>query len=467
MTIKTYARTVLAAITLTTLLAACGASTKTQSTQRRPPKDPAATQTATSKSRPPASLPLEYAECMRAHGVPKFPNPVDGHLSLNPASGINPNSPSFRAAANACVKYGPSGAAPSGGAPAGGPSQPATGVDTKAATISPATWHEFADWLKQQATTDQFSGSVLVAHGDETLLDAGYGSANKATRTANTPDTLYCIASIGKLFTAVAIGQLAQQHKLAFDTPVGDYLPELPAGIGQHVTIGELADMTAGLGNVVLGQASPPQTLAEMVTLIAKERPAFKPGTQFFYSNDDYILLGAVIQKVSGQSYIDYLRQHILSPAGMSHTGYSTYIPAHVAGMAHGYALIGSKLHDISDQPQIANPSGGAYSTTGDLVRFAQALLDHKLLSPAMTKTILIPRVESPQPGGPAVDKYTYGFAYQQTNGITFIGHNGGTPGYSGQIDIYPRTGYVVAILTNQDNTMIPAIQRSEEILGS
>ena len=100
--------------------------------------------------------------------------------------------------------------------------------------------------------------------------------------------------------------------------------------------------------------------------------------------------------------------------------------------MAHGYAATGSKLTDISDQPQIANPSGGAYSTTGDLLRFATAVLDDKLLTPAMTATILTPRVSSPQPGGPAVDEYTYGFAYQQINGVTFVGHNGGTPGYEG-----------------------------------
>ena len=114
--------------------------------------------------------------------------------------------------------------------------------------------------------------------------------------------------------------------------------------------------------------------------------------------------------------------------------------------------------------PQIANPSGGEYSTTGDLLSFARALLDHRLVSAAMSRTILTPRVDSPQLGGPPVDEYTYGFAYQQLGRVTFVGHNGGTPGYAGQIDIYPRTGDVVVVLTNQDQTMVPAIQRSEAI---
>jgi CubicO group peptidase (beta-lactamase class C family) len=409
-----------------------------------------------------ASLPLEYAECMRANGVPKFPDPVDGHIVLNPSSGISPSSAAFEAAAGDCAKYGP----PGGGASPGGAAAPtASGSGTEAASATQATWDQYADWLRQQAAAGQFSGTVLVADGAKTMLDAGYGFADATTRVPDTPQTLFCVASIGKLFTAVAIGQLAEQHKLSFDARVGAYVSGLPARIADHVTIGELLDMTSGLGDVVLSRANPPRTPAGMVALIAREPLQFEPGTKTLYSNDGFILLGTVIQQVSGESYTDYLRQHILGPAGMSSTGYSTYIPEQVPGMAHGYALAGAELRDISSQPQIANPSGGAYSTTGDLLKFARALLGHKLLTPAMTAAILTPRVNSPQPGGPPVDKFTYGFAYQQINGVTFVGHNGGTPGYTGQIDIYPHSGYVVVILTNQDDTLVPAIQRSEELL--
>ena len=315
------------------------------------------------------------------------------------------------------------------------------------------------------AAAGQFSGAVVVGDSHRRLLDAGYGLADRATQTANTPQTRFCIASIGKLFTAVAIAQLAQDHKLSFYAPVGDYLTRLPRALGEHVTIANLLDMTSGLDNTVLGLRNPPRTLAGMVALIARERPPFTPGTRFLYSNDGYILLGAVIQEVSGETYAGYIRGHVFGPAGMTHTGYRVYTPARVLGMAHGYALTGSSLHDISDMPQIANPSGGAYSTTGDLLNFARALLDHRILSAAMTRIILAPRVDSPQPGGPPVDEYTYGFSYQQLGGVTFVGHNGGTPGYEGQIDIYPHTGDVVVVLTNQNQTMVPAIQRSEAII--
>jgi CubicO group peptidase (beta-lactamase class C family) len=325
----------------------------------------------------------------------------------------------------------------------------------------------FGKWLRQQAAAGDFSGTALVARNGRVLLDAGYGMADRSARISNTPQTRFCIASIGKLFTAVAIAQLAEQHKVSLRGTVGSYLTGLSRTAIGRVTMAELLTMTSGLGNVALGRADAPATLAGMMRLIARERPQFTPGTRFSYSNDGYIVLGAVIQAVTGQSYDSYLRQHIFGPAGMADTAVSVYIPADVSGMAHGYALAGAygALRDISRLPQIANPSGGAYSTVGDLLRFARALLDHRLLSAAMTAEMLAPRVNAPQPGGPPVDKYTYGFAYQAINGVTFVGHNGGTPGYEGQLDIYPRSGYVVVILANQDQVLVPAIQRSEAML--
>ena len=233
--------------------------------------------------------------------------------------------------------------------------------------------------------------------------------------------------------TAVAIAQLVEQHRLAFNNTIARYLPDLSPAIADHVTIAELLTMTSGLDDAVLSRPNPPTTIAGMVKLIATEHPEFKPGARFLYSNDGYILLGAIIEKVSGQGYDSYLREHIFKPAGMTHTDARVYTPARVPGTAHGYMLVGpngqpvgpgpapspgsgsppATLRDNSATPQIANPSGGTYSTVGDLLKFAQALLHHRLLTPQMTRTILIPRVNSPQPGGPPVDKHTYGFAHR------------------------------------------------------
>ncbi|HEY6790273.1 MAG TPA: serine hydrolase domain-containing protein [Trebonia sp.] len=409
-------------------------------------------------TKPAVSGPLAYVECMRAHGVRNFPDPVDGHIFLTPASGINISSPQFEAASSACASLAPSGGTAGGATADQHPA--ADGV-----TVPAGQWRAFDAWLKQRAAAGQFSGVVLAAKDGAPVLDAGYGMAVREEGIANTPQTKFCVASIGKLFTAVAIAQLAQQRKLSFGDTIGKFLTGFAPSVAEHVTIAELLDMTSGFGDVALASANPPATLAGMMKLILREHLQFSPGLRFLYSNDGYIVLGAVIQSVTGQSYDSYVREHVLDPAGMTHTSLSVYTPARVPGMAHGYALDGTTLRDDSATPQIANPSGGAYSTVSDLLKFARALTGHKLLSSAMTATVLTPRVNSPQPGGLPVDKYTYGFAYQAINGVTFVGHNGGTPGYEGQLDIYPKTGYIVVILTNQDETLVPAIQRSEAML--
>lgn len=353
--------------------------------------------------------------------------------------------------------------------------------------VTAGTWRSFDRWLASRSATEEFSGTALVAKGGQLLLAAGYGMADRDARIRNTARTKFSVASIGKLFTAVAIAQLVEQHKLSFDDTIGNYVTGFAPAVADHVTIAELLDMTSGLGDEALSSANPPTTIAGLLGLIDKEPLQFTPGSRFVYSNDGYILLGAIIERVSRRSYGEYLDEHIFKPAGMTQTDVSVYTPAHVPGMAHGYILVGDNgqplspgappaagqgsnpqagtWQDNSKRPQIANPSGGAYSTVGDLLHFAEALLDHKLLSPSMTAIVLTPRVNAPQPGGPPVDEYTYGFAYQAIDGVAFIGHNGGTPGYAGQIDIYPKTGYVVVILTNQDQTLVPAIQKSEAIL--
>jgi CubicO group peptidase (beta-lactamase class C family) len=438
----------LAALALATLTSACGATAQPAKTRTSRVAAPAVAPPRAGKlhvdrphvTQPHAAVVLAYSRCMRAHGIRNFPNPVNGHILLTPSSGIDMSSAKFVAAAKACARYGP--AAPK--APSGVPS--------------------FASWLGARARAGQFSGTVLIARAGRVALDRGYGLADRTGAVANSAQTRFCIASIGKLFTAVAVGQLAEHGELRLGAPVGAYVPGLPTDIAR-ITIGQLLDMTGGLGNVVLARANPPRALAQMVALIAHEHPQAPPGRRFLYSNDGYILLGDVVERVSGVSYLAYLRAHIFAPAGMQDVGYSAYVPRRVADMAHGYALLGSRLRDIGGRLQIANPSGGAYATATDLYRFAQALLHDRLLSRAMTALMLKPRVASPQPGGPKVDAYTYGFGYEKLDGVSFVGHNGGTPGYAGQIDIYPRSGDVAVVLTNQDDTLIPAIQRSEQLL--
>jgi CubicO group peptidase (beta-lactamase class C family) len=269
------------------------------------------------------------------------------------------------------------------------------------------------------------------------------------------------------MFTAIGIAQLVERGRLSFDDTVGMHVPGFPAAVADNVTVHELLTHTSGMGDVLArtGGNTPPTTLAGLMQAIEQQPLLFPPGTGYSYSNSGFIVLGAIIQNVAGRSYDEYVHEHIFAPAGMRDTAVRNYRAGEVAGMAHGYALVGATYQDTGDVLQIGNPSGGAYSTVFDMFAFARALTDHRLLSPAMTETVLTGRVPISRPGGPANDEYAYGFEVQKINGVRIVGHNGGSPGYEAQLDVYPERGYVVVVLTNQDRTMVPVIQQSEALL--
>jgi hypothetical protein len=165
----------------------------------------------------------------------------------------------------------------------------------------------------------------------------------------------------------------------------------------------------------------------------------------------------------------------------MTATGIGVYEPSQIPGMARGYVLVGQDGQPVSpgpgqdstagsgtlresDEVQVGNPSGGGYSTVGDLHRFARALMGHRLLSPALTDTVLTGKVDSDRPGA-GQDRYAYGFADSRVNGVQGVGHNGGSPGYEGQLDLYPDRAELVVMLTNQDQVLAPALQRSRQLL--
>ncbi|WP_370374331.1 serine hydrolase domain-containing protein [Catenulispora sp. GP43] len=333
-------------------------------------------------------------------------------------------------------------------------------------------WSSFEDSLRRQAAQGSFSGVVHAERNGSVLLDAAFGMADRTRGIANTPSTKFCAASMGKMFTAVAIGQLVSAGKVAFADTVDRHVPGFPPEIAEHVTVAQLLTHTSGMGDVLQhsGPTPPPDTLAAQIAQIAKTPLSFAPGSGYAYSNSGFIVLGAVVEHASGAEYPSYVHDHVFTPAGMSNTEVRVYRPADVQGMAHGYAFIDESgrpttPRDNSGDIQIGNPSGGAISTAADLTRFARALTAHRLLDPAMTATMTTGKVPLHRPGGPAQDAYAYGFEDERINGVRVIGHNGGTPGYEGQLDIYPDTGATVVILTNQDRVLVPAIQRSETML--
>ncbi|HET9141407.1 serine hydrolase domain-containing protein [Actinophytocola sp.] len=335
-------------------------------------------------------------------------------------------------------------------------------------------WQTLDEFLKQRAAAGEFSGTVLVRSGERTVLERGYGMADRDRGIANTPRTRFNIASLGKMFTAVAIADLAATGRLSFTDPVDRYLP----GFAGTITLHHLLTHTAGLGDVPR-EPGAPAALADLAARIAETPPRFEPGARFAYSNAGFVVLGAVLEKVTGAPYADRIQERVLAPAGMTETRLHPYRAAEIPDMAHGYVFVGADGRplppgpgprtgtpsDTAGEPQIVNPAGGASSTAGDLLRFAGALLGHRLLDPAQTDTVLTGKVDSPRPGGAERDRYGYGFSDRQVNGVRVVGHNGGTPGYEAQLDIYPDRGHTVILLANQDSALVPALRRTEELL--
>lgn len=346
-------------------------------------------------------------------------------------------------------------------------------------------WWAFADYLQQRAAAGEFSGTVLAVRHGKPLLHQGYGMADRQRGIANTAQTKFPIASMSKMFTGVAIAQLVEHGKLSFDDTIGNYVAGFPPQIAGKVTIHHLLTHTSGMGDAALMRRpdapEPPHTLAGMMERIVTEPLQFQPGSRFDYSNDGFIVLGAILEAVTRQDYADYIREHVFKRAGMTDTDIRVYRPSQIPGMAHGYMLVGQDGQPLqpgsgqgsaapsgtlrdNDEVQIGNPSGGAYSTVADLLKFAQALTRHKLLSPALTDTVLAGKVDTGR-AGPGEDRYAYGFGDTRINGVRIVGHNGGSPGYEGQLDLYPDRGYTVVMLTNQDQVLTPVLRRSEEML--
>ncbi len=305
--------------------------------------------------------------------------------------------------------------------------------------------------LRQDAAVGRFAGAVLVAHNGQPIFEQAYGLADREHRIPNTLQTRFRIGSMNKMFTAVSIMQLVQAGKIGLDDPLGKILTDYPnKDVAAQVTIRELLTHTGGTGDIFGPEFATHRlqlrTLADYEKLYGTRAPLFKPGARFDYSNYGFILLGLVVEKVSGQSYYDYVRDHVYAPAGMTSTG-SQPEDQPVPNTSIGYTQSphGRWQPNTDTLPYRGTSAGGGYSTVGDLVRFANALQNHTLLDAAHTDMMTTGKID--MPGG----KYDFGFGESIINGVRCFGHNGGAPGMNGDLEICPLPGYVVAVLANMD----------------
>ncbi len=296
-----------------------------------------------------------------------------------------------------------------------------------------------------QAAKDAFSGVLLVADGRDVLLHRAWNRSGAASAAPVTLDTKFRIGSMNKMFTAVATLQLVQAGKLSLDGTVGGYLPGYPNADIAAVTVRQLLIHAGGTGDF-FGPEFDAQRLSlktheDYVRLFGARGPTHPPGSGQRYSNYGFLLLGAIIERASGQSYYDYVQAHVFAPAGMHDSG---SLPEAVAvpGRVPAYTRRDVAWIDAADTlPYRGTAAGGGYSTAGDLLKFARALLAGKLLPPELVAEAT--RNQTPW--------YGYGFMTREHEGVRMFGHGGGAPGMNGDLRVYPAQGLVVVGLANVD----------------
>ena len=347
---------------------------------------------------------------------------------------------------------------------------------------------------------DEPGAAVLVMKGDDIIFDKGYGIADIDTKVPIDGNTFFNIASVSKQFTAAAILQLAEEGMLSLEDPVSKYFPEFKAPFWKDIQIKHLLSHCSGVPDARGGiprelKITGDEALA-MSYLPDLDFLHFEPGTAYEYINPTFVMCGAIVEKVTGQSFSDYVAEHIFGPAGMAHTLY--FDPDHqdlIPNMAHGY-----EYADVEDMPEertadatpakgpknwyeydygeetffATRPDGGVYSSTHEFVQWEKALRANKVLSEAS-------RVDAQSPHTYATDSpwsdyqnrpntwYGYGWFIEPKTDTTkeVIYHTGDNGGFKILAARYPEDNALVLIFANRaDWDRYPLMQQIEEIFG-
>jgi CubicO group peptidase (beta-lactamase class C family) len=297
--------------------------------------------------------------------------------------------------------------------------------------------------IQPYVANHQFMGSVLVARDGQVIYNKGYGSADLEWDVPNSPDTKFRLGSVTKQFTAASILLLEERGKLSVNDPVKKYLPGAPAA-WDKITIYNLLTHTSGIPNFTgfadYQKLEPFATTSEQLVARFRDKPLdFEPGEKWQYSNSGYVLLGHLIEKITGDSYEKFVRENIFTPLGMKDSGYdsnSAVIPHRASGYVagkNGFENAGF-IH-----MSIPHGAGALYSTTEDLLKWEQGLFGGKLLKAASLDKMTTPFKSN----------YAFGLQVETAGGHKVIEHGGGIEGFNTELAYYPDDKLTVVVLGN------------------
>lgn len=301
---------------------------------------------------------------------------------------------------------------------------------------------------------EDFSGAILVAHNDQIIEKRAFGLASMEYGIKNTVDTKFNLASITKMITAVATLQLYDRGKVELKLPIGEYLPDYPNKlVRDSVTIHQLLTHTSGNNNFYVGEFLQSDKLkyrniSDFTPLFANDTLLSTPGSKYDYSGSGFVILGLIIEKMSGQNYYDYVKDNIFIPSGMINTT-ELEIDSVVQNRASGYTTFfgESKILKKNDYYlSKASPAGFHYSTVEDLFKFSKALRNGKLLKKETTKLMFEPKVKGYN------TSIGYGIDIDLRYNQTIQGHSGGWYGIHNELMDFMRDNYTVIIVSNIDD---------------
>ncbi len=329
---------------------------------------------------------------------------------------------------------------------------------------------ELTSILDRHHAEEGFAGTVLIRRGSEDIVHKGYGLAHRGFSIPNGPEMRYDIASVTKIFTAAAIMQLVDRGEISLDTRVMPFLGIDGTKISDEVTvyhclthtsgIADDADEEAGEDYELLFVDKPNYSIRETRDFLPQfvhKDPVFQPGEKIRYNNVAYVLLGLMVEKASGLSYRDYVRQHIFVPAGMEGADFCA-MDGTCANFAEHYKRIerengeGEWRKNIYSYPPIGSPDGGATVTADDLARFITALGDHALMSEQASAQLLSPQVKRRDiEGGSLWNGFGLEFELDMDGGIVRLGKDGINAGVASNLAYFPNTDTTCVLLANHD----------------
>jgi len=303
---------------------------------------------------------------------------------------------------------------------------------------------------ESEAMYCDFSGVVCVAQGDTVVYQGAFGYANRDFQVPNTLLTKFNIGSITKTLTALAVVQLSAQGKIDVRAPLAAYLPDCPIPEKAEITIDQLLTHSSGLydfsnSDVIFELLQDKRSISDFIPYVYGRGLLFKPGSDVSYSSGGYVLLGAVVEKVTGKSYGQYIRDSILEPAGMPNSAI-LFAEDVSPNKAEGYKPVGRGRflnRKLLDFP--GSSAGGLFTTASDLWNYVRALWGNRLLSREYRELLLAPKSKEAAGRG----KAAYGWWRDSINGRDIVYHTGGTPGFSSNLTVFPESGHVAIVLSN------------------